>query len=264
MPESRPTLFVCHGDDGGPRVHPCRRVQEALRAKGIEYDKVIAAHGSPIPFLRKGSREELREATGDTKLPALKLPDGTVLTHSRAILSWNLEARRRTRLRTSGRSSDQLREVLSIRHVPVPSRAASQGYSIVHSIAWAWSPHGAPFVPWKANPCTMAILREPGSLPSPRASVPPGQESECATRASPCGPTRPADQLPFTSCHRSMIQGVVFLHLISAWSSTQWAVSSPRRWMLVNRCLGGSPGTSTTRFDFKLLRPVTLSASEVP
>jgi glutathione S-transferase len=88
MPDSRPTLYVCHGDDEGPRVHPCRRVQEALRAKGIEYDKVIAAHGSPIPFLRKGSRDELRAATGDKKLPALKLPDGTVLKHSKAILSW--------------------------------------------------------------------------------------------------------------------------------------------------------------------------------
>jgi glutathione S-transferase len=83
-----PTLFVCHGDDGGPRIHPCRRVQEALRAAGIDYEKVIAAHGNPIPFLRKGSREELRAATGDTKLPALKLPDGTVLTHSRAIHRW--------------------------------------------------------------------------------------------------------------------------------------------------------------------------------
>ena len=83
-----PTLFVCHGDDGGPRVHPCRRVQEALRASGIEYDKVVAAHGNPIPFLRKGSRDDLRDATGSTKLPALKLPDGTVITHSRAILSW--------------------------------------------------------------------------------------------------------------------------------------------------------------------------------
>jgi glutathione S-transferase len=86
--DEAPTLFVCHGDDRGMRMHPCRRVQEALRGAGIEYHKVIAAHGSPIPFLRKGSREELREATGDTKLPALKLPDGTVLTHSRAILSW--------------------------------------------------------------------------------------------------------------------------------------------------------------------------------
>jgi glutathione S-transferase len=85
---AKPTLFVCHGDDGGPRVHPCRRVQEAMRAKGIEYGKVIAGHGSPIPFLRTGSRDELRQATGSDKLPALKLPDGTVLTHSRAILAW--------------------------------------------------------------------------------------------------------------------------------------------------------------------------------
>ena len=83
-----PTLYVCHGDDGGPRIHPCRRVQEAMRAKGIEYEKVIAGHGNPIPFLRKGSREELRAATGDTKLPTLKLSDGTVLKHSRAILAW--------------------------------------------------------------------------------------------------------------------------------------------------------------------------------
>ena len=83
-----PTLFVCHGDDGGPRFHPCRRVQEALRAAGIEYNKVISGHGSPIPFLRKGSRDALREATGATKLPALKLSDGTVITHSRDILSW--------------------------------------------------------------------------------------------------------------------------------------------------------------------------------
>jgi glutathione S-transferase len=87
MPEA-PTLFVCHGDEGGPRMHPCRRVQEAFKAADVEYEKVIAAHGSPIPFLRKGSREELREQTGETKLPALKLGDGTVLTHSRAILTW--------------------------------------------------------------------------------------------------------------------------------------------------------------------------------
>jgi glutathione S-transferase len=89
-----PTLFVCDGDDQGPRFHPCRRVQEALAAAGIDYQKVIAGHGHPIPFLRKGSREALREATGDTKLPALKLPDGTVITHSRAILSWVAEPRR--------------------------------------------------------------------------------------------------------------------------------------------------------------------------
>jgi glutathione S-transferase len=83
-----PTLFVCHGDEGGPKIHPCRRVQEALRDAGVEYKKVVAAHGNPIPFLRKGSREDLREATGATKLPALKLPDGTVLNHSGEIMAW--------------------------------------------------------------------------------------------------------------------------------------------------------------------------------
>ena len=87
MPE-KPTLYVCHGDDEGPRMHPCRRVQEALQRAGIQYDKVIAGHGHPIPFLRKGSREELRAATGDAKLPTLRLPDGTVVKHSRGILRW--------------------------------------------------------------------------------------------------------------------------------------------------------------------------------
>ena len=88
MSDGTPTLYVCHGDDGGPRIHPCRRVQEELRAKGIAYEKVVAVHGNPIPFLRKGSRDELRAATGDDKVPALKLPDGTVLTHSKEIRRW--------------------------------------------------------------------------------------------------------------------------------------------------------------------------------
>ena len=81
-----PKLYVCHGDDGGPKLHPCRRVQEALRAADIQYDKVIASHGSPFPFLR-GSREELFKETGTKKLPAMKLPDGTVLVHD-AIIKW--------------------------------------------------------------------------------------------------------------------------------------------------------------------------------
>lgn len=86
--EGKPTLYVCHGDQGGPKFHPCHRVQSALQEAGIEYDKVIAAKGSPWPWRRERPRPKLREATGDEKLPALKLPDGTVLTHSRAILRW--------------------------------------------------------------------------------------------------------------------------------------------------------------------------------
>jgi hypothetical protein len=87
-PTHKPTLYVCHGDDGGPKVHPCRRVQEAMREAGIEYEKVVAAHGSPIPFLRKGSRAELEAATGTKKLPTLKLADGTVVPGSKRILAW--------------------------------------------------------------------------------------------------------------------------------------------------------------------------------
>jgi hypothetical protein len=63
-------------------------VQEALRKAGIDYEKVIAAKGNPIPFLRRGSREELERATGSKKLPAMKLADGTVLIHSKQILAW--------------------------------------------------------------------------------------------------------------------------------------------------------------------------------
>jgi hypothetical protein len=88
MTEDQPTLYVCHGDDQGPKLHPCRRVQEAMRAKGIAYDKVIGGHGNPIPFLRRGPRDELKAATGDDKLPTLKLADGTVHRGSKAILRW--------------------------------------------------------------------------------------------------------------------------------------------------------------------------------
>ena len=59
-----------------------------MKAAGIEYEKVLAGHGHPIPFMRKGSRDELQAATGTTKLPTLKLPDGTVISHSRGILAW--------------------------------------------------------------------------------------------------------------------------------------------------------------------------------
>ncbi len=82
------TLYVCHGDDEGPRMHPCRRVQEALQAAGVAHAKVIAAPGHPIPFLRKGSRDDLEAATGIRKLPVLVLADGSVLEQSRAILRW--------------------------------------------------------------------------------------------------------------------------------------------------------------------------------
>ncbi len=59
-----------------------------MTAAGIPYEKVIGGHGNPIPFLRKGSREELLEQTGTSKLPTLKTAEGEVVVGSKAILAW--------------------------------------------------------------------------------------------------------------------------------------------------------------------------------
>ena len=59
-----------------------------MATAGIEYEKVLAGQGSPLPFLRKGTRDRLQQETGDKKLPTLKLADGTVMKHSRSILAW--------------------------------------------------------------------------------------------------------------------------------------------------------------------------------
>ena len=70
-----PTLFVCHGETAA-RASTRVAASRKRSAPGIEYEKVIAGHGSPIPFLRKGSRDELRAETGTTKLPTIKFPTG--------------------------------------------------------------------------------------------------------------------------------------------------------------------------------------------
>ncbi len=43
------------------------------------------------PCHRASESAGIGDATGATKLPTLKLPDGTVITHSRAIRSWIAE-----------------------------------------------------------------------------------------------------------------------------------------------------------------------------
>jgi glutathione S-transferase len=89
MSDDTPTLYVCHGDEKSPKFHPCGKVQKAMKEKGIAYEKVIGGKGSPIPFLRKDAdRQVVQQATGQDDLPALKLPDGTILNHSKAILAW--------------------------------------------------------------------------------------------------------------------------------------------------------------------------------
>ena len=55
---------------------------------------VTASAVTGLPEIEAGADlVELIEATGDKRLPAMKLPDGTVLKNSRAILGWVREQR---------------------------------------------------------------------------------------------------------------------------------------------------------------------------
>ncbi len=82
------TLYVCHIDDGGPRPHACRRAQEALRARGHSYEKVIFARGRPFGLFTKGRRPELKQLSGQEKLPVLQLEDGATIAGSSQIIAW--------------------------------------------------------------------------------------------------------------------------------------------------------------------------------
>ncbi len=82
-----PKLYVCHADDAGPKLHPCRRAHEALRDANVEYTTVIGGHGSPFPCWR-GNRDEMFGELGTRELPTLKLPDGTLLINPSAIIKW--------------------------------------------------------------------------------------------------------------------------------------------------------------------------------
>lgn len=87
MPE-QVKLLVCELDDGGPKVHPCRRAQDALDASGISYEKQVFDKNRPLGLFTKGKRPELRQISGQEKLPVLVLADGTTVNGGGAISSW--------------------------------------------------------------------------------------------------------------------------------------------------------------------------------
>ena len=82
------TLYVCHIDDRGPRPHACRRAHEALREAGHDYEKVVFDRGHYFGLFTKGKRPELKEMSGQEKLPVLQLPDRTTVNGSREIMRW--------------------------------------------------------------------------------------------------------------------------------------------------------------------------------
>jgi glutathione S-transferase len=84
----RLTLYVCHIDEGGPKPHACRRAQNALRASGHDFEKVVFGKGIPFGLFTKGRRPELMAISGQEKLPVLKLPDGSTVSGSAGIIAW--------------------------------------------------------------------------------------------------------------------------------------------------------------------------------
>jgi predicted enzyme related to lactoylglutathione lyase len=85
---SQLTLYVCHIDEGGPRPHACRRAQEALRAAGHDYEKVIFARGHLFGLFTKGRRPELKRISGQEQLPVLQLRDGMTIAGGSSIVAW--------------------------------------------------------------------------------------------------------------------------------------------------------------------------------
>ena len=53
-------------------AHPCWKVQKALDEAGIDYE--VVKHPN-----RRGKRTEVKELTGQEKLPAIELEDGRVI-----------------------------------------------------------------------------------------------------------------------------------------------------------------------------------------
>ncbi len=82
------TLYVCHIDEGGPRPHACRRAQNALRAAGHDFEKIVFGRGKPFGLFTTGTRPELKAISGQEQLPVLRLPDDTTVNGSANIIAW--------------------------------------------------------------------------------------------------------------------------------------------------------------------------------
>ncbi len=85
---AKPTLHVCHIDEGGPKPHPCRRAHEALVAAGIDHEKVVFGKNKPFGLFTSGSRPALKAMSGQEKLPVLELPDGSTVNGGGKIAAW--------------------------------------------------------------------------------------------------------------------------------------------------------------------------------
>ncbi len=59
--------------------HPCWTAQKAMDEAGVEYELVLH------PQFPRGRRKQLKELTGETKLPVVEFEDGSLLRESKVI-----------------------------------------------------------------------------------------------------------------------------------------------------------------------------------
>lgn len=85
---SKPTLCVCHIDEGMPLVHPCAKANKALVKAGVDHQKVVYGQGQPFGRGTEGTRPDLKEISGQEKLPVLQLPGGETVVGGKPIAKW--------------------------------------------------------------------------------------------------------------------------------------------------------------------------------
>lgn len=90
MPE-RNTLHTCHLGDKAAFIHPCGKAAKALSKHGHDFDQNVFDQGKPLGRGTEGTRPELKEMSGQEKLPVLEMTDGSAISGSKNIVDWAKE-----------------------------------------------------------------------------------------------------------------------------------------------------------------------------
>lgn len=82
------TLHVCHIGEKMAALHPCAKASKALKNNGHDIEVKVYGKGKPFGIGTDGTRPDLKELSGQEKLPVLELADGTAISGSGNIISW--------------------------------------------------------------------------------------------------------------------------------------------------------------------------------
>jgi len=69
-------------------AHPCWKVEKALQQRGLDYEAVYE------PTFPRGKRSDVKEHTGQDKLPVIEAADGTWIRAESSVLVEQIEAGR--------------------------------------------------------------------------------------------------------------------------------------------------------------------------